>query len=42
MSDAEFLGKSEAMHKGLILDDIVGGGEVDLERIPQPVSLWER
>ena len=30
--NAEFLGKPEAVHKGFVLGDVVGGGEVDLER----------
>ena len=36
---AEFLGKPEAVHKGFIFCDVVGGGEVDLERVAEPVAL---
>ena len=39
VSDAEFLGKLEAMHKGFIFGNVVGGGEVDLERVAEPVAL---
>ena len=37
--DAEFLGKSDAVHKGFILGDVVGGGEVDLQCVLEPVAL---
>ena len=30
------------MHKGFVLGDIVGGGEVDLERVAEPVALRGR
>ena len=41
-SDAEFLGQPEAVHKGFVLGDVVGGGEVDLERVAEPVALRGR
>ena len=40
--DAEFLGQPEAVHKGFVLGDVVGGGEVDLERVAEPVALRRR
>ena len=41
-SDAQFLGEPEAVHKGFVLGDVVGGGEVDLERVAEPVALRGR
>ena len=38
--DAEFLGKPEALHKGFVLGDVVGDGEVDLECVAESVTFW--
>ena len=37
--DAEFLGEPEAVHKGFVFGDVVGGGEVDLECVAETVTL---
>ena len=38
--DVEFLGEPDAVYKGFVFGDMVGGDEVDLECIAESVTLW--